>query len=248
MIPAFELRAVTHLMSPWGARVGDLEELRRGVEAAPAEVLFRHTVQFPLRAPAAEQLPPDDLSAWVGGTLQDAETAERLSFAVGTQEGGAAEMRGALLAVIGSVPEKQRAARRAPEGGELVFLAATSLSFPIGSAIHDADEMHDALIREEASVWFYHLVEEPWFRGEAPLLAWLERAGDRRLADEIRQAARAGLPIEKARARVARRRRQRQLARRLADAATQSEDQRREAGRQAVARFVRRGRRVEPGA
>src|SRR5512140_43523 len=118
---AFELKAVAHLIQPWGRPVRDLAQLRDGIAAAPAEVLFYHTVQYRLRHPGADELPPDDFSAWVGSVTQDAETAERMSFAVQGQNRSAGPVRAALLEVLDSLPEKRRLDRDAPEESALVF-------------------------------------------------------------------------------------------------------------------------------
>ena len=96
----FELRAVAHLVRPWGAPIRDLEQLRAGIGDAPAEVLFHHAVQYQLRHAGAGELPPDDFSAWIGGVVQDAETAERLSFAVQSQRSSPDAIRSALLGVL----------------------------------------------------------------------------------------------------------------------------------------------------
>jgi len=241
---AFELRAVAHLIQPWGTPARDLEQLRAGIAAAPIEVVFHHTVQYQLRHPGAEELPPDDFSAWIAGVVQDAETAERLSFAVqsGGRSGPAA--RAALLRVLESLPARRRSERDAPEESAFSFLAATAVSFPTGIVVHDGRELVEALTAADAGVWFRHLVEEPWFLQErAPLLEWLTASGERRLAEWLVEDAGAGLPIEKARARLVRRWRQSRIARQVTDAAAVPEDVRRDAGRQAVARFVRRVRR-----
>jgi hypothetical protein len=242
--PGFELRAVTHLVRPWGTPIRDLEQLRAGVADAPVEVLFHHAVQYQLRHPGAAELPPDDLSAWIGGVVQDAETAERLSFAVQSQRASPDAIRSALLGVLEAIPAKRRAERDVPEDGALLFRFAGSLSFPTGLVVHDGEQLLDALAGADSSVWFFHLIEEPWsLAGRAPLLEWLRGTADRRLAAWLARAAESGRPIEKARAHVVGQWRRSQMARRLAAATTAPEHLRREAARQAVARLVRRRRR-----
>lgn len=238
---AFELSGVAHLVRPWGKPVGDLEQLRKGIAAAPDEVIFHHAVQYQLRNPGAEELPPDDFSAWIGGVVQDTETAERLSFVVQGRSMSPESLKTALLHVLTAIPATKRVERDAPEGSEFLFLATTPVSFPIGRWVHDGRDLVDALIAMDAGVWFFHLIEEPWFGGgRAPLLEWLVASHDQRLAAWLEEAAGAGLPIDKARARLLRRCRLSRIGRRLADVAAAPEDKRREAGRQAVARFVRR--------
>ena len=242
MDDAFELCGVTHLIRPWGEPAGDLEELRRGIAAAPPEVLFRHAAQYPLRDPGAEELPPDDFSAWIGGVVQDDETAERLSFVV---QGGAASpdaLRAAALAVLDAIPERRRRERDAPPESRFRFLAAVSLSHPIGTTVRDGQGLVEALAAADASAWFFHLVEQPWYgAGRAPLLEWLAATPDRRLAPWLREAAAASLPLDKARARVLGRWRRSRIGRRVTEAAAHPHDARREVGRRAVARLLRRG-------
>jgi hypothetical protein len=238
---AFELRAVAHLIQPWGPPACDLDQLRDGIASAPIEVLFHHTVQYQLRHPGADELPPDDFSAWIGGVVQDAETSERLSFAVQSQSTPAASVRAALLEVLNTLPISHRRDRDAPEESAFLFLSATSVDYSTGLLVHDGQDLMEALLKADAGVWFYHLVEEPWFKdGHASLLEWLMTTRDHRLAKRLGDAATAGLPIEKARAQLHRRWRQSRIARRVTEAAASPEDARREAGRQAVARLVQR--------
>ena len=221
----FELRAVAHLVRPWGAPIRDLEQLRAGIGDAPAEVLFHHAVQYQLRHAGAGELPPDDFSAWIGGVVQDAETAERLSFAVQSQRSSPDAIRSALLGVLDAIPGKRRAGREAPEDGAFLFRSASSVSFPTGLLVHDGDELLDALA------------------GRAPLLEGLHGTADPRLAAWLARAAESGRPIEKARTHVMGQWRRSRIARRLAEATTAPEHVRRAAARQAVARLVRRRRR-----
>jgi hypothetical protein len=242
--PGFELRAVAHLVRPWGVPIRDLEQLRAGMVDAPVEVLFHHAVQYQLRHPGAGELPPDDFSAWIGGVVQDGETAERLSFAVQSQRASPDAIRSALLGVLDAIPAKRRAERGAPEDGAFLFRSASSLSFPTGLVVRDGGELLDALAGADPSVWFFHLTEEPWsLAGRTPLLEWLRGTADRRLAAWLAKAAESGRPIEKARARVMGQWRRSGIARRLAEATTAPEHVRREAARRAAARLVRRRRR-----
>src|SRR4029077_17906784 len=78
---AFALIGVVHLVRPTGVRAHDLESLLLGLDRAPESALFYHVVLPRLRHAIAAEMPPDDLSHWVGAVLQDAKTAERLSFA-----------------------------------------------------------------------------------------------------------------------------------------------------------------------
>jgi hypothetical protein len=238
---AFELRGVAHLIQRWGEPATDLETLRRGIESAPDGVLFYHAVQYQLRHPGAEELPPDDFSAWIGGVVQDWETAERLLFAVQGPNPTAESMRASILGVLNAVPEKRRPECEAPEGSEFVFLSSTSVSFPIGTEVRNGQETVDALLAADPGVWFFHLIEDPWLRGaRAPLPVWLESSGFGSLAGLLEEAAASALPIDKGRLRVRKRWQRSRIGRRLTDATLAPERDRREAGREAVARLVRR--------
>ncbi len=240
----FELTAVVHLVRPAGRTARDLEELRDGVAQVPARSLFFHTVQCVLRQPEAEDPPADDLSAWVNGVVQDRETAERLAFATQTRGTGAEAVRAALLEVLEAIPEKSRRARDAPEGGAFVFLAADPVPVPTGEVAAEPAQLYDQLATADPSVWFYHLIEEPWFgEGRRPLALWLREAGAARQAGLLEECAAEGLPLAALRRRVLGRWRRSDLGRRLARAAGRPEEERREAGREAVAGLVRRLRR-----
>ncbi len=241
MSRAFELRHVVHLVRPLGRPAGDLESLRAGLAEAPPESLFHHAVQYALRDPAAGELPPDDFSAWIGGVVQDAETAERFTFAVQGAAAAPEPLRRAALEVLDALPAKRRAERAAPPGSEFRFRTAASLVVPTGVAVRDGRELLESLIEADAGVWFLHLVEEPWSGGgPAPLLAWLEARGDARLARWLAEASSSGLPIDKARARVLGRWRRSHLGRRVAEAAASASDERIAAGREAIASLARR--------
>jgi len=238
---AFELTAVVHLVRPAGMAARNLDEMRSSLARAPERALFCHTVQSLLRAPDDDDPPADDLSAWVNGVVQDSETAERIAYAVQSQGAGPEPLRRALLEVLDALPEKTRIARDAPEGGELVFLAADSVPVPTGWEAHRPEELFELLAGAEASVWFYHLIEQPWFgAGDRPLTRWLREAGAGRLADGIDETAAEALPLPALRRRVLGRWRRSELGRRLARAVEQPEEERREAGRAAVAGLVRR--------
>jgi len=245
---AFELQTVAHLMRPWGKPARNLEQLRSGLASAPDDVIFHHTVQYRLRHPSADELAPDDLSAWVRAVVHEGETAERMSFAVQAPNATASQMREALLQVLDRMPAKRREERGAPEGSEFVFLSALSVSYPIGLTVEDAPGAVEALTSDDPGVWFYHLIEEPWSGSAAKLPEWLVSIGEARLAGWLCEAAATGLPIEKSRSQLLRRWRQSQIARRVFEGTGASEQERREVSRRAVARLVRRQTRQDGGA
>ncbi|HUK64664.1 MAG TPA: DUF5752 family protein [Dongiaceae bacterium] len=235
-----ELCGVVHLVRPAGAEVRDLEELRVALRQVPERSLFFHSAGRMLRHPASAELPHDDVSAWVGGVVQDAETAERLSFEVQNDGESPAALQQSLLRVLEAVPLKHRLRHDAPEGSPFRFLSATSLSYPMDVAVHDDEELVHALLAADAGVWFFHLIEEPFYQeGRAPLLEWVTASGHERHARWLAESARAAVPIDKARARFVRRWRQSRIGRRLAQATRLPEEARREMGREAMARLVR---------
>ncbi len=90
-------------------------------------------------------------------------------------------------------------------------------------------------------MWFYHLIEQPWLAPERPsLVDWVRAAGDQRLVEWLEEAGESGRPLEELRRRTTRRWKQSRLGRRVAEAALRSEEERREAGHEAVLGLVRR--------
>ncbi len=237
----FDLSGVVHLVRPAGLHAHDLEDLRACIAGAPAPALFNHTVQCLLRHPEAEDAPPDDFSHWVNGVVQDRETAERLAFAASGAYRSPGEMRAALLTVLDLVPEAERRARAAPEEGDLDLLTLESIPVTTGLGAEGGAALMEALAAADASVWFFHLYEEPWFGGPGRgLVAWLRERGEERLAALLEECVAEGLPLGALRRRALRRWRRTGLARRVAEAAGVPEDERREAAHSAVAGLVRR--------
>jgi len=244
----YELRSVVHLVRPTGARAQNLEELRAGIVDAPDRSLFFHARHHQLRHPASEEPVHDDFSAWVNGVVQDRETAERISFAVQNRAESPESLRGALLDALLQVPESERLSRGTQPESEFVFLLAESVPLPTGVTAAIARELVHGLIAADASVWFFHLIEQPWFP-EGPLLGdWLIARGEERLAAWLIVGAASGQPIEVMRRRLLRRWRQGRISRRVSEAAGASAEVRREAGRSTVARLVRRIHKPEPPA
>jgi hypothetical protein len=184
----FELRSALHLVRPTGRQALDLAELRDELAAAPDEVLFCHTVQYQLRHADPDLEWTDDVSAWIGGVVQDRETAERCAFVAQAANGSPAELRAGLLALLDALPAKARRNRGAPQGGAFVFLASETLALETGEVVRDAFALLDRLTHMAPSVRFYHLVEEPWYHGgESSLAAWLDQVGEARMAKQLRE-------------------------------------------------------------
>lgn len=237
----FELHSVVHLVRPAGPRARNLESLRLWIAEASAATLFYHTVQCPLRHPGGAELPPDDLSAWVHGVVQDRETAERISFAVQSRAGSPADLREALLEVLATVPEKDRFARAVSPESEFVLLTAESVPIPTGVVADTPEALIEALTVAEPGVWFYHLIEEPWNSPGPPAIArWARDHGDPALAKVLEEEARAGRGLSEMRRRAIKRWRQGRLRARLAAATRASEGERRDAAHEAVVGLVRR--------
>jgi hypothetical protein len=243
---SFELSGVVHLVRPAGAEVHDLDGLRVALRDVPDRSLFLHTCGRMLRHPGSDELPSDDLSGWVNGVVQDRETAERLTYAAETSGLSATELRAALIQVLEAVPEKQRAEHDAPPGGEFVFLTAESVPVPSGERVTNASELFERLSEADPSVWFFHLIEQPWFEPpESTLFGWLRDRNEGRVADWLEDEAQSGRSLADLRQRALRRWRLRGLGTRIADASLSSENERREAGREAVSKLFQRISRPE---
>jgi len=236
----FELSGVVHLVRPAFLQAADLDQLRDGIARVDARSLFHHAVQFQLRSPAGEELPPDDFGAWVGGVVQDRDTAERMSFAVQRSGGGAEPLREALLRVLDTLSPAARRSRDAPPEGTFVFLVADSVCVPAGVTATRPADLFDGLADADDSVWFHHLIERPWFDGSLQIAEWLRDLGEPRLASWLDDAASSGLPLERMRRQLLARWRRRGLGSRVAAAAVAGDEQRREAGHEAVVRLVQR--------
>lgn len=247
MLQEFPLTGVVHLVRPVHRTAGNLEELREGIAVAEPACLFYHAVQYRLRAPGDDDLPPDDFCAWVHGVLQDRETAERLALARLQGAESPDAMRPALLAVLDAASPAARRARAAPEGGAFSFLAADSVAVPTGEAASDGAALLDALARADLNVWFHELIECAWFEGGPPwVVRWLRDRDETRPAAWLEEAARSGRSMGAMRRAVITRWRRGGLGRRVAEAARDTENARREAGRDVVARLVRRLHEDEP--
>lgn len=213
----YQLLGVAHVLQPWSEPIQDLEQLRANIAVAPANVLFVHLLLCQLRQAAAAEQPMDDVSHWVASAVQDLEAAEQLWFALASAELGAEPARKALLDVLDKLPPARRTERRGPMGGAFTMLTSLSVPFPYGEPHTDPRALIDALLRADVSVWFLHLLEEPWNRGARPsLTTWLDARGEHRMAHWLDDCARSGLALEKACARFQRRWRLSQVRHRLA--------------------------------
>ena len=247
MTAPFELCTVAHLVRPLGVIAHDLQSLREAVADLPPSALFQHTVQHRLRHQVGDEPPRDDLSAWVAGVVQDLETAERLGFAIAEASSSPEGVRSAVLGVLDAVPERARRNRDAPEAGDFIFLEAESVVLPTGYEVRDVAQVLEALPQTDVGVWFYHLLEEPWFGDpESSLLTFVAQQ-DEKMADTFRAEVSTGLPIETIRRRLMTRIRRRMLGRRVIEASGHPPDVRRETSREIVGRLIRRRRGGEAG-
>src|SRR5262245_10061231 len=234
----FELQGVVHLVHPAGAIARNLDELKVGLSVAEPSSLFYHVVQAPLRAPASEDPAPDDLSVWIAGVLQDSQMAERVSFAAQrSAPTGAAALREALLDALST---DRTSGRSAPPDAPFVFLSSQSVTVP-AATVASPDQLFDALTVADASVWFYHLAEQPWFEsGDLPIVKWLRARGAPKRATWIEEASTSGACLDAIRRQVVSRWRRSRIGRRVALAARTPQPNRAEAGREAMARLARR--------
>jgi hypothetical protein len=243
----FELTGVVHLVRPVGERLGDLASLRASLNRLPERALFHHTRARLLQTPDGFELPPDDVSAWVGVVLQDRETAERMSYVADAGGESPEALRRGWGEVLDGLPERALATRVAPSGGELVVLASEAVPVRCDVAVSDAGELMEALAEADASVWFWHLVEEPWsVRGPGALVEWLRAGGETRLAGWFVQVMHSGRPIGGMRRSLVKRWRLSGIGGRLAAASRQSPDERERAGHEAIVQLTRRWREGNP--
>lgn len=239
-VEPFDLCTVAHLVRPTGRAAHDLDTLLAVVSELSAAALFHHTVQYRLREPLGDEMPRDDFSKWVGGVALDPETAERLAFTIGEHSSSADDVRAAIRAVLEAVPERARKAHDVPEGGEMVFLESESVVLPTGRTVSDLDDLHSALTDADNGVWFFHLIEDPWFHGrDAGLLGWV-RGLDRDVAETLASEGASGQPLETVRKRLLQRWRRKGLSRRLVEATGRPDDVRRAEAREVMGRLARR--------
>ena len=143
--------------------------------------------------------------------------------------------------MLAGVPGKDRFARSAPPGAEFVFLTAEPVRVPTGIIAAEPEALIEALVEAEPGVWFFHLIEEPWYAPGPPAIArWAREHGDTSLARVIEEEARAGRGLAELRRRVVKRWRQGRVRSRVAAATRATEGERREAAHEAVVGLVRR--------
>jgi hypothetical protein len=236
----FELAGVAFLRRPLGDRVHDLETLRRTLAAAPVEVLFNHT-QLPRMDAHEDDAPADEISAWVHGVVQDAETAERLAFAVQSSLPDLEALRAALLSVLDRLTAAERRLRQAPPAGEFVPVIAEAVHVPTGLRVREPGELLAALARADHSAWFHHLVEEAWMPAGLPgLFAWLDGQGAGALREDLARESGSGRGIAIIRGRILRRERRRAIRRGVVELSGRPPDERGALAHEAVTRIARR--------
>lgn len=241
----FRFASVTHLASPWGEPVLDLQGLRERAATAPPAVLFTHVLHGRLRRPLDDPAPADDLSTWVAHALQDPETAERLEFALQPPLEGPEPVRARLCAVLDGVGARRRE-RRAPPGTGFTLLLTTSIHFALDDDAAPGDDVEQALAGADLATWFLYLLEEPWFAdGRSSLLEHLATTGQLRLHDWLREVIETAEPLGRARARLRRRLRTRGLARKVATNTLVPEHVRQASAHDAIVRLARRAARSE---
>ncbi|MEO5616156.1 MAG: DUF5752 family protein [Candidatus Eisenbacteria bacterium] len=201
VVNPFPLSGAVYLKSPTRRSAAHLDDLTREVAESSGTSLFWHTQMAKLHDPFAEELPWDDLSTWVRGSLQDPETAERIAFAIQSSPTEIESLRANLLDVFESIPAGTRRRTVAPPGGELWLLSLHRAAIPTGVACTRVSELIDHLSTATADVWFHHLIEEAWLLpGETPLIEWMCVAGAEAMANRLEEDVRRGLNVRTLRA------------------------------------------------
>lgn len=238
---SFELHGAVYLYQSTGTRAANLDDLLRLIREADAQTLFLHTQMPRLRSSLGEDTPTDDLSAWVSGVVQDREIGERLAFATHTTSPSIEEVRAALVQVLEAVPERTRIERDAPHGGEFEPLRFDAVSVPTGLHVETPEDLVEALGRSDRTVWFHHLIEEPWLSGPgSALVEWVRATGDRKLADALAGEAASGYSVAESRTRILRRWQRSHIGRRVAEASDRGGLERSASGREVVGNLARR--------
>ena len=234
----FELEGAVYLTAPTGASATTLEDLRTCVARATSATLFHHTQRR--RLAADDETPPDELSAWVRGVVQDSEIAERIGFAVQSAPPGAESLRERVLQALDELPASVRERRAAPEGGRLALLSVRPVPVPSGLVADDVDDLARVLEQATRDVWFHHLVEEPWFRpGEPSLLGWLREGGGDALATMLEREVRRRASIDAVRAALRRHRRRAAITSRVLSGESTAPNETRELARRLARRVAR---------
>jgi hypothetical protein len=235
------LYGVVHLVRHSGRTATDVAALREHIAQVPDASLFYHAHHPRLRHAHAPTPPMDDFSAWMSGVVQDRETAERVAFAVQTAGRQPAELRAALLAAIPEGGARPGPPFAAPPEGEFVFLEMDSVPVDLGLVAHDTDELMTHLCGGSVAIFFYHVLECPWFdAGGVTVSEWARAWGDARLADWIEESAHDGRPLADSQRRLGGRWRRSQMMRRVAMSADVPEGVRQAQARNVVSGLVRR--------
>lgn len=248
----FTLRGVVHLLRPLGRQVRTLQELRDAIADIEDASVFLHVALDRMGLASDDDHELDDWSAWVRGVVQHPEAAERLEFAVSRHPQLGPALRADAIAALDRVPETERRTAAAPPGGALELLTLESVTWQAAGPTEQASELLEALRTADRSVWFWHLVEEPWRRGaRSSLIEWLESHDARDTAERLDEWTRSGAAVESIRRRFARWWSRHGLRARVASAAGATPGERGAAAREAARTLVRRLRsasNAEPGA
>lgn len=237
----FALSGAVYLKSPTRRSAAHLDDLTREVAEASGTSLFWHTQMAKLHDPFAEELPWDDLSTWVRGSLQDPENAERIAFAIQSSPTEIELLRANLLDVLESIPATSRRRTVAPPGGELGLMVMHRAAIPTGSTCGNVAEVVAQMSNATADVWFHHLIEEAWLLpGETPLIEWLCVAGAEAMAVRLEEDVSRGLNVRSLRAAAVARWRRASAGTRIAAAIERREGGPESESRLLAARLARR--------
>ncbi|HEU5310824.1 MAG TPA: DUF5752 family protein [Candidatus Eisenbacteria bacterium] len=240
MNQTFEFLTPAALEVPSKAVAQDLEALRGGIASVPSASLLQHVTRIPVRHPHARDVPENDFARWVGDALQLPEVSERLAFAGSSPATSLEDLRGSLLAVLDSVPAKERK-REAAEGAAFHFIEVRLVLAPLEVRAAQPGEVIEIWPWIDLPAAFYHLVEAPLVgRAEHALIPWLRARGASGLAESAEQVVSSGRPLQFALKEIGNRWRRSQIGRRLLQRAEAPELERQREARAAMVRLAGR--------
>ncbi|MCX7829112.1 MAG: DUF5752 family protein [Thermanaerothrix sp.] len=154
----FSIKSCSMIVQSAGRSAQSLKELRDGVETVPSHSLSYHFYGYLMR-PRAEQLYHNDLSAWVGQSVGDQISAEKLDALNPSYFPTLEDLREAILDVLDEPVSSGSFLGWARGRSRFHFLMATILVFQTGLFAKDPLELAEKLSQCPPASAFYHFVD-----------------------------------------------------------------------------------------